>query len=305
MSEFFSGITFPWQKVTPSDDASVRRSVLADGILSGCEISYIGSTLTMGAGLLIGCGRQFRHTAVQNFAVTGASSGYARLVIAIDTTKASTKDAFDQISTSIEYAAAVDGFTQLRQDNINEAGTVYQMQICVASLGAGGISGIVSQLGSAGKYVSKSSVVNNFTTTEEGFVADARTVNVLNDSKLSMELRWKNASPMSAFPAQNIDVDLSGGKYALIGYKPTNSNDVTTAWELAEIGMNIELSRTLPVDNYYKFTISTRDVWLYPTYVRFGNGKEVTYVSNPTDSANFLIPLEIYIIKGASAWNTH
>ncbi len=149
MSEFFSGITFPEQKVTPSDDASIRRSVLVDGILSGCEISYVGSTLTLGAGLMVACGRQFRHTSAQNFAVTGANSGYARLVLAIDTTRASTKDNFDQIDIAIEYATALDGFAPLRQDNINEAGTVYQMVICVVSLGAGGISGIVSKVQAA------------------------------------------------------------------------------------------------------------------------------------------------------------
>lgn len=149
MSEFFSGITFPWQNVTPSDDASIRRTVLADGILSGCGISYVGSTLTMGAGLLICCGRQFRHTTAQNFAITGASSGFARLVITVDTTKTSSKESFQQIDALIEYATALNGFAQLRQDDINESGTVYQMQVCVISLGAGGISGIVSTVGNA------------------------------------------------------------------------------------------------------------------------------------------------------------
>lgn len=147
MSEFFTGITFPMQKVTPSDDAAIRRAVLADSILSGCEINYAGSTLTMGSGLLIGCGRQFRHTAAQNFAVTGAASGYARLVIIIDTTKASTKENFAQIDAAIEYATALDGFVQLRQDDVNESGTVYQFPVCVVSLGAGGITGIVAKLG--------------------------------------------------------------------------------------------------------------------------------------------------------------
>ncbi len=147
MSEYFVGITFPQQKVTPSDDAAIRRAVLADSILSGCALSYAGSTLTMGAGLLIACGRQFRHTSVQNWAVTGATSGYARLVLTVDTTRASTKESFDQIVDSIEYASSLDGFLQLQQDDINEAGTVYQMAVCVVSLGAGGITGIIHKLG--------------------------------------------------------------------------------------------------------------------------------------------------------------
>lgn len=147
MSEFFTGITFEKQKVTPSDDAAIRRAVLADGFLSGCALSYAGSTLTMGPGLLISCGRQFRHTSVQNWAVTGATSGYARLVLTIDTSRASTKDSFDQVVASIEYSSSQDGFLQLQQDDINEAGTIYQMAVCVLSLGAGGITGIIHRLG--------------------------------------------------------------------------------------------------------------------------------------------------------------
>lgn len=147
MSELFTGITFPQQKVTPSDDAAIRRAALADSILSGCALSYAGSTLTMGSGLLLACGRQFRHTAVQNWAVTSATSGYARLVLTIDTSRASTKESFDQINDSIEYASSLDGFLQLQQDDINVSGTVYQMVVCVVSLGAGGITGIIHRLG--------------------------------------------------------------------------------------------------------------------------------------------------------------
>ena len=147
MSEYFTGVTFPQQKITPSDDASIRRAVLADGILRGCNLSYAGSTLTMAAGLLIGCGRQFRHNSLQNWAVTGANSGYARLVLTIDTTRASTKQNFEQVIDSVEYASSLDGFLPLQQDDINEAGTIYQMAVCVVSLSAGGITGIVTQLG--------------------------------------------------------------------------------------------------------------------------------------------------------------
>lgn len=146
MSDYFKGVTFPWQGVTPSDDAIVRRAILPDRCLSGCELTYSGYTLTMAAGSMIVCGRQLKHTAAQNWAITGATSGYARLLLTIDVTKASTEDAFEQIATSIEYASASDGFSALRQDDINSAGTIYQVDICVVALGAGGITRIVSSL---------------------------------------------------------------------------------------------------------------------------------------------------------------
>ena len=152
MSEFFTGVTFTDQKVTPSDDAAIRKAALADGILSGCPLSYAGSTLTMGAGLLLACGRQFRHTASQNWAVTGATSGFARLLLTIDLTRAATKETFDQVVDSIEYAASVDGFAPLQQNNVNESGSVYQMVACVVSLGTGGITGFVWKMGAAGSF---------------------------------------------------------------------------------------------------------------------------------------------------------
>ena len=146
MSTNFSGVTFAQQRVTPIDDAIIRRAILPDGILTGCRLSYSGSTLTMAAGQMVICGRQIRHAASQNWAVVGATSGYARLLLTIDLTRTATKEVFDQVVDTIEYASSLDGFLALEQADINAAGTKYQVPICVVSLGAGGITGIVSQL---------------------------------------------------------------------------------------------------------------------------------------------------------------
>lgn len=146
MSVNFTGITFANQKVSPSDDAIVRRAILPDGILTGCDLSYSGSTLTMAAGQLMVCGRQIRHPAAHNWAIVDATSGYARLLLTIDLTRTSTKDAFEQVVDTIEYASAVDGFPELEQTDINGYGSRYQVAVCVVSLGTGGISGIVSKL---------------------------------------------------------------------------------------------------------------------------------------------------------------
>ena len=146
MSANFTGVTFPNQKVTPAYDAIIRRALLDDGILTGCALSYSGSTLTMAAGQLMLCGRQIIHPSSQNWAVAEATTGYARLVLTIDLTRTSTKDTFDQVVDEIQYATAVDGFTALVQSDINAAGSKYQVAACVVSLGPGGITGIVSQL---------------------------------------------------------------------------------------------------------------------------------------------------------------
>ena len=146
MSTDFSGVTFQRQKISPSDDGLIRRKLLADGILYGCDMSYSGSTLTMAAGQLMICGRQIRHPAAQNWAVVDATSGYARLVLTVDLTRTSTKDTFDQVLDTIEYASSLDGFTALETSDINISGTLYQVVLCVVSLGTGGITGITDKL---------------------------------------------------------------------------------------------------------------------------------------------------------------
>ena len=146
MSTDFSGVTFQQQKISPSDDGLIRRKLLADGILYGCDMSYSGSTLTMAAGQLMICGRQIRHPAAQNWAVVDATSGYARLVLTVDLTRTSTKDTFDQVLDTIEYASSLDGFTALEASDINISGTRYQVVLCVVSLGTGGITGITDKL---------------------------------------------------------------------------------------------------------------------------------------------------------------
>ena len=140
------GITFAEQTVTPADDAIVRRAMLSDGILSGCAVTYSGSTLTMASGYIIACGRAFQVTSAQNWAVVDATSGFARLLLTIDLTKTATEDSFNQVAFSLEYAAAEDGFVDLLQEDINLSGSKYQIVAAVVSLGTGGITGIVSKL---------------------------------------------------------------------------------------------------------------------------------------------------------------
>lgn len=145
MSGQFLGITFPWQKVTPSDDGAVRKAALTDGVLFGCSLAHSGATLTMQAGQCMVGGRQIRHAAAENWAITGATTGFARLLLTVDLTGAATEASFDQVRTSIEYSGTVDGFPALTQENINDDGTTYQIPVCVVSLGVSGITGVVSR----------------------------------------------------------------------------------------------------------------------------------------------------------------
>lgn len=143
-----TGITFANQKITPSDDGRLYGAMLADGILTGCGITFAAATLSVAAGSILIGTRELR-TSGETLSVTGATSGYARVIIDIDLTRAATKTSFEQAQFQIQYAASLDAFASLEQQDINTAGTHYQAAFCVLSLGTAGITGVVSSLASA------------------------------------------------------------------------------------------------------------------------------------------------------------
>ena len=143
-----TGITFANQKITPSDDGRLYGAMLADGILTGCGITFAAATLSVAAGSLLIGTRELR-TSGETLSVTGATSGYARIIIDIDLTRAATKTSFEQAQFQIQYAASLDAFAALEQQDINTAGTHYQAAFCVLSLGTAGITGVVSSLANA------------------------------------------------------------------------------------------------------------------------------------------------------------
>ena len=148
-----TGITFANQKITPSDDGRLYGAMLADGILTGCGITFAAATLSVAAGSLLIGTRELR-TSGETLSVTGATSGYARVIIDIDLTRAATKTSFEQAQFEIQYADSVSAFPALIQQEITGSGTHYQSAFCVVSLGTAGITDIVSRLGSAVIHVS-------------------------------------------------------------------------------------------------------------------------------------------------------
>lgn len=220
MSENIRGITFAEQAVTPADDAIVRRAILGDGILTGCDVSYSGSTLTMAAGYIIACGRAFQITAAQNWAVVDATSGFARLLVTLDLTKTATEEAFSQIEFSLEYAASEDGFLALVQEDINLSGAKYQIVAAVVSLGTGGITGIVSKLeraeGGGLNFKVVAGLTQPVSATENtiwvktekmtGWIFDANQPENLTEGMVWIKVGTKNAVKFNALKKNGIQV---------------------------------------------------------------------------------------------------
>lgn len=143
------GITFPNQLIPAEAEGAALAACLSDGILRGCTISYSGRTLTIGPGHMIVAGRVIEITAAEGVNVA-ATSGYARIKARIDTGLASTADATQQISITVDTAGSENGFAALGQGDVNGgSGAVYEAEICKVSLGGLGITGILRRMGRA------------------------------------------------------------------------------------------------------------------------------------------------------------
>lgn len=144
------GITFRWQEVRPEDDGRLYAAMLYDGVIHGCAVSAAGYTLTLSPGFIVAAGRLIKVTAAQNYACSGASEGYARLVLSIDLTAEASVDTFEQIQGAIQYAADEASFPALTQQDINDGvSTLYQLEIARVALGDSGITQIISSLPAA------------------------------------------------------------------------------------------------------------------------------------------------------------
>ena len=143
------GITFVDQTVKTKDDGRLYQAIFDDGILYGCAFSSSGFTLTMGAGHIIAFGRQIKNSAAQNFPLSGASDGYARVLLVIDLSKTATETSFDQVYTLIQYSDSISGFPEVTAEDINAAGRIYQLPLAVCSLSSAGITDITKRLGKA------------------------------------------------------------------------------------------------------------------------------------------------------------
>lgn len=275
----FAGVTFAEQIVTPSDDGVVYNAILSDGVLTGCGFSYSGATLTMAAGLLILRGRNIRHTAASSWPVVDAVSGYARLVLTIDLTQASTVDDFNQISTEVQYATALDGFSSLQQTDINAAGTKYQAVLCVVSLGTGGITGIVSALPVSAPRASASAYAS------AGGLGDS--LALPKDQKVSVPLsQWKVRSGEEfSFSGGGIRVPRAGN---VLLFASVYFNSPTEAAP-ANVGPYVHLNGA-EVAGHLTYSQSVSAVHLAPVIVAVQAGDVLTLLARSANRDGSCIP---------------
>ena len=141
--------------------------------------------------------------------------------------------------------------------------------------------------------------INNFTTTEEGFVADARALKVLNDSRLSMELLWENASPASAFAAQTIELPGVYDYYKILYY----GTGIASEGQVVDcFHGNTRNMESVTVTNTKTYFGSRAVKWSGNNMV-FADARYTTNGVDGTPEINNVVckPVKIYGVKGVSA----
>lgn len=137
------GITYDNQGPTAADHGDFWRSAYADGVLSGCEISYLGAVVTIAPGRIVSAGRLSRIAAAESITIA-ATEGVARIVYQTDLSQAATKGDFKQLSFVVQTADSAAALPALVQEDVNNGGIIYQMELCLLKLGGPGVDSILS-----------------------------------------------------------------------------------------------------------------------------------------------------------------
>lgn len=172
MSTYITPITFEDHHISPDTEGSGWAACTTDGISSGCEMTKSGSTLTLGTGKLIACGRQSSVDEAKTFAL--GSTGYARLVLTIDKSKSDAQ----KVALDLETANTLAAFPALVKNDINNGGTKYQMILCLLDLAGAGIVWTCGRAHSKGYGTQVTLPVNGWNNNQqtvyvEGLLADS------------------------------------------------------------------------------------------------------------------------------------
>lgn len=127
-------LQFDGSTVSSSDDAILYKTVLSDGILNGCNVSHAGTNINVSAGRILMCGRtaKFDDEQIQaNLIPSG------ELIIKIDM----------EGGTPAQWATRAP--QELIQQDINNGGTIYEIQVATYTADESGIKSITRTISDA------------------------------------------------------------------------------------------------------------------------------------------------------------
>lgn len=158
------GITFSNQTVTSNDDAHIYGVLLngRKGKTLGCKMTYGTDDIYISDGYFFAANRLIKITSVETVSTPVSASGttYCKLVFEIDLAQTNTATEFNQGSFKILSATA--GYPEVKQEDLENGGTIFQLPFAKFTKTVSGISSFVSELETIGHvpgnttiYVSK------------------------------------------------------------------------------------------------------------------------------------------------------
>jgi hypothetical protein len=112
-----------------------------DGILTGCEVSYVSDTVTVSEGYFAVCGRIVEIDGDASAGIYGLSDGVYKLVFQIDLTQPASAASFDQ--GIFVFLSDPDVLTK---EDINANGTIYQAEFAAVTIFGGSITSAVRNM---------------------------------------------------------------------------------------------------------------------------------------------------------------
>ena len=139
----FKGITFAGQNVTPKNDGGLYQAHYGDGILWGCSMNISGDDLVIQSGEFIMGGRVVQVDGATNVDLSGRTlqTGYIQVIMNADLTQG---EGSQWYITFVESATTT--FPALTKDDINDTGTLYQLELAVVQISGGNLTAITSSV---------------------------------------------------------------------------------------------------------------------------------------------------------------
>lgn len=136
------GYVFANQLASNDIDAMVFRKMLDynDGILNGMTLSNTNTTITIGAGNMIAAGRPIGVIGSESVTAT-TDAAYCLLVVEIDLSQTATVSTFEQVSFKIVKSTT--GYPTVTQEDMDNGGEVYQVELARFRTTANGITDFV------------------------------------------------------------------------------------------------------------------------------------------------------------------
>lgn len=154
----FKGITFAGQNVTPKNDGGLYGAHYGDGILWGCSMNLSGDDLVIQSGEFIMCGRYVQVDGATNVDLSGRTlqTGYIQVIMNADLTQGEGNQWYP---TFVESATTT--FPALTQDDINDTGTLYQVELAIVQISAGNLNAVYSSMPYSSLRSQNSLYINN------------------------------------------------------------------------------------------------------------------------------------------------